>query len=64
MFMVVLVSGIIVLPNCSLFLVFYIWLSIVMVNVETNFLILGGIDKTEIVNIYCNSVYSFSVRLL
>ena len=61
MFMIVLVSGIIVLPNCSLFLVFYIWLSNVMVN---NFLILGGSYRTEIVNICCNSVYSFSVRLL
>ena len=40
-FLLVLVGVIIMLSNCSLFLVFHIWESIVVVNVTISFLVLG-----------------------
>ena len=43
---------------------FHIWVSILMVNVRTNFLVLVGSDNSDIVNICCNGVYYFFVRLL
>ena len=52
------------LSNCSLFLVFHIWESIVIVNVSISFLVLGGSDNAEIVNMCCNGVYSFCIRFL
>ena len=51
--------GMIVLSSCGLFLVFHVWVSIVMVNVRTNFLVLVGSDNGDIVNICCNGVYYF-----
>ena len=64
MLMIVLVVGIIVLSNFSLFL-FYIWLSVIIVSVKTNFFVLGGSNKAEIVNnMCCNGVCSFCVRLV
>ena len=64
MFIIALVVGIIVLTNCSLFLVFHVWVSIVTVNVRTSFLVLGDSDNPDNVNICCNGGYSFFVRLL
>ena len=49
--MIVILGGIIALSNCSLCLVFHIWQSIVVVNVRTNFVVLSGNDKAEIVNV-------------
>ena len=40
-FLLVLVGVVIMLSNCSLFFVFYIWESIVIVNVTISFLVLG-----------------------
>ena len=62
MFIIVLVVVMIVLSYYGLFLVFHIWVSIAMVNVRTSFLVLGGSDNADIVNICCNDVYSFLVR--
>ena len=64
MFIIVLVVGMIVLSNCSLFLVFQIWVSIVTVNGKTSFFVLDGSDNADIVNICCNGVYSLFVMFL
>ena len=64
MFIIVLVVGMIVLSNCSLFLVFQIWVGIVTVNVKTSFFVLDGSDNADIVNICCNGVYSLFVMFL
>ena len=58
------IVGVIVLSNFGLFFVFHIWVSIVMVNVRTSFLVLGSSDNADIINICCNGVYSFLVRFL
>ena len=39
-FMITLVAGMIVSSNCSLFLVFHMWVSIVVVSVRVSFLFL------------------------
>ena len=56
-FMIVILGGIIALSNCSLCLVFHIWQSIVVVNVRTNFVVLSGNDKAEIVNVLQRGVF-------
>ena len=61
---IVFVVGIIVLSNCSRFLVFQIYVSIVMVSVSKIFFVLDDNDKVDIVKICCNGVYSFCVRFL
>ena len=58
-FIIVLVGGIVVLSNCSLFLVFRIWESIAIVNVSTTFLVLGGHDNAKIVNMCCSEAVCF-----
>ena len=47
--MITLVAGMIVLLNCSLFLVFHVWDSIVVVSVRVSFFVFGGRDKDDIV---------------
>ena len=61
MFIILLVVGIMVSSNCSRFLVFRMWVSIVAVNVNTNFFVFGGNDKADLVSMCCNDVYSFCV---
>ena len=61
--MIVLVEGIIVLSNCSLFLIFHIWESIVIVNVCISFIVLGGNDNAEIVSVVVVRIF-FSIRFL
>ena len=46
--MVTLVAGTIVSSNCSLFLVFLMWVSIVAVRVRVSFLVFGVSDKDDI----------------
>ena len=62
-FMITLVAGMIVSSNCSLFLVFHRWVSIVVVIVRDSFFVFGGSDKDDIVSIYCNGVFCFCVRV-
>ena len=61
-FIVTLVAGMIVSPNCSLFLVFHMWVSNVVVSVRGSFFVFGGSDKDYIVSICCNGVFCFCVR--
>ena len=53
----------IVSSNCSLFLVFHMWVSIVVVSVRVSFFVFGGSDKDDIVRICCNGVFCFCVRV-
>ena len=46
--MVTLVAGMIVSSNCSLFLVFLMWVSIVVVKVRVSFFVFGVSDKDDI----------------
>ena len=62
-FVITLVAGMIVLLNCSLFLVFHVWDSIVVVSVRVSFFVFGGSDKDDIVRICCNGVFCFCVRV-
>ena len=62
-FIITLVAGMIVSPNCSLFLVFHVWVSIVVVSVRGSFFVFGGSDKDYIVSICCNGVFCFCVRV-
>ena len=59
-FMITLVAGMIA---CSLFLVFHMWVSIVVVSVRVSFFVFGGSDKDDIVRICCNGVFCFCVRV-
>ena len=62
-FMMTLVAEIIVSSNCSWFLVFHMWVSIVVVSVRFCFFVFGGSDKDYIVRICCNGVFCFCVRV-
>ena len=59
-FVITLVAGMIVSSNCSLFLVFHMWVSIVVVSVRVSFFDFGGSDK-DIVRICCNGVPYYPV---
>ena len=48
-FVITFSSGMIVASNCSLFLVFHMWVSIVVVSVRVSFFVFGGSDKEHIV---------------
>ena len=61
--MITLVVGMIVLSNCSLFLVFHMWVSIVVVSVSVSFFVFGGSDKGDIVRICGNGAFCFCVRV-
>ena len=62
--MITLVAGMIVSSNCSLFLVFHMWVSIVVVSVRVSFFVFGGSDKDDIVRICCNGLlFCFCVRV-
>ena len=61
--MITLVAGMIVSSNCSLFLVFHMWVSIVVVSVIVSFFVFGGCDKDDIVRICCNGAFCFCVRV-
>ena len=61
--MITLVAGMIVSPNCSLFLVFHMWVCIVVVSVRGSFFVFGGSDKDYIVSICSNGVFCFCVRV-
>ena len=52
--MITLVAGMIVSSSCSLFLVFHIWVSIVVVSLRISFFVFCGSDKDDIVRICCN----------
>ena len=54
MFVITLVVGMIISSNCSLFLVFDMWVSIVAVSVTVSFFGFGGSDKDDIVRICCS----------
>ena len=62
-FVVTLVARMIVSSNWSLFLVFHMWISIVVVSVRVCFFVFGGSDKDDIVRICCNGVFCFCVRV-
>ena len=62
-FMITLVVWMIISSNCSLFLVFHMWVSIVVVRVRVSFFVFGGSDKDDIVRICCNGVFCFCVRV-
>ena len=62
-FMITLVAGMIVSSNCSLFHVFHMWVSILVVSVRVSFFVFGGSDKDDIVRICCNGVFCFCVRV-
>ena len=62
-FVITLVAGMIVSSNCSLFLVFHMWVSIVVFSVRVSFFVFGGSDKDNIVRICCNGVFYFCVRV-
>ena len=51
----------IISPNCSLFLVFHMWVSIVVVSVRVSFFVFGGSDKDDFGRICCNGVFCFCV---
>ena len=59
-FMITLVAGMIA---CTLFLVFHMCVSIVVVSVRVSFFVFGGSDKDDIVRICCNGVFCFCVRV-
>ena len=61
-FMITLVAGMIISSNCSLFLVFHIWVSIVIVSVTVSFFAFGGCDKDGIFRICCDGVFCFCVK--
>ena len=61
--MTTLVAGMIASSNCSLLLVFHMWVSIVVVSVRVTFFVFGGSDKDDIVRICCNGVFHFCVRV-
>ena len=62
-FTITLVAGMIVTSNCSLFIVFHMWVNIVVVSVRVSFFVFGGSDKDDIVRICCNGVFCFCVRV-
>ena len=61
--MITLVAGMIVSSNCSLFLVFHMWVSIVVVSVRNSFFVFSGSDKDDIVRICCNDIFCLCVRV-
>ena len=61
-FMITLVVWMIISSNFSLFLVFHMWVSIVVISVRVSFFVFGGSDKDDIVRICCNGVFCFCVR--
>ena len=60
-FTIKLAAGMIVSSNCSLFLVFHMWVGIVVASVRASFFVFGGSDKDDIVRICCNDVFCFCV---
>ena len=62
-FVITLVAGMIVSSNCSLFLVFHMWVSIVVVSIRVSFFIFGDSDSDFGVRICCNGVICFCVRV-
>ena len=48
--------GIVVPSNCSLFLVFHISVSIVVVSVRTSFLVFGGNDIADMDKMCCSGI--------
>ena len=55
-FMITLVAGMIVSSNCSLFFVFHMWVSIVVVSVRGSFLFLVVVTRI-ILLVYVAMVY-------
>ena len=47
--MITVVTGMIVLSSCSLFLIFHMWVSIVIVSARVSFFVFGVSDKDDIV---------------
>ena len=60
-FVMVLVAGMIVSLKCSLFLVFHMWVSVVVISVRVSFFVFGCSDKDDVVRI-CG-VFCFCVRV-
>ena len=58
-FMITLVAGMIVSSNCSLFLVFHMWVSIGVASVRVSFIFLVVVTKM-ILSGYVVMVFSFS----
>ena len=54
--MITLVAGTIVSSNCSLFLVFHMWVSIAVVSVRVSFFVFGVSEKDDILG-YVVMVY-------
>ena len=63
MLIIVFIVGIIVSSNWNRFLVFHIWLRIVIVRVNTSFLVLDGNELAEWVRICCIGECSFWDKL-
>ena len=61
--MITLVAGMVVSSNCSLFLVFHMWVSVAVVSVRVSFFVFDGSDKDDIVRVCCNGVFCFCVRV-
>ena len=53
----------IVSTNCSLFLVFHMWVSFVVVSVRVSFFVFGDSDKDDIVRICFYGLFCFCVRI-
>ena len=53
---IVFVVDIIVSSNCSLFLVFHICVSIVVVSVRTSFLVFGSNDIADVDKMCCSGI--------
>ena len=53
----------IITSNCSLFLVFHMWVSIVVVSVRVSFFVFDSSNKDDIVRICCNGVFCSYVRV-
>ena len=47
--MITVVAGMIVLSSCSLFLIFHMWVSIVIVSARVSFFVFGVSAKDDIV---------------
>ena len=60
---ITLVAAMIVSSNCSFFLVFHMWVSIVVVSVRVSFFVFGASHKGNIARICCNGVLCFCVRV-
>ena len=57
--MITVVAGMIISSSCSLFLIFHMWVSIVVVSARVSFFVFGVSDKDDIVRICCNGVFIF-----